>query len=474
MPTPDQPDTARPTASLGEARELAERDPARPCWHFRPPSRWMNDPNGTIFHNGYYHLFYQTNPYGDSWGTMHWGHARSRDLVHWEHLPVALAPATELGEKHCYSGCATVNARGEPLLIYTSIGERDPEQWAAVGDSDLLTWRRHPANPLLTMESHPGMHIAEWRDPFVFEHEGRTLMLVGGKLLKTDGGNPACFIYESTDPERVSWRYRGIFYRHPNTAYPHFECPNICRLGPKWVLLSAFELRTVEYVVGDIDWKTLAFRAERQGILDWSAKGEGALYATNLFHAPDGRTVLMAWAKGFKEGAGWNGCQSLPRVISLDAQGRLVQTPVAELAALRTMGAELAPLTVDNESRTLEMVGGDSLEIELEADVSAAEAFTMELRRSADGRSSVPLHYQDGRLEVQRSVMEVPDVTAKGVLSLRVFMDRSLVEVFACGGAACTTSIAYKREFDNEIALESVGGPVRLNKLNIWKMRSIW
>lgn len=102
--------------SVEKARPKAEQDPYRPEYHFLPPAQWMNDPNGTIFYKGEFHVFYQHNPYGTSWGHMHWGHAKSKDLVHWEHLPIALAPSKEKGEKHCFSGCCIING-GTPTII---------------------------------------------------------------------------------------------------------------------------------------------------------------------------------------------------------------------------------------------------------------------------------------------------------------------------------------------------------------------
>ena len=120
------------------ARKRVEKDPARPIYHLQPPALWSNDPNGPIFYQGTYHLFYQHNPYGDDWGHMHWGHFQSKDLAHWEHMPIALAPSEDLGEEHCFSGCATVTKKGQVMLIYTSIGKRLPEQWAAVPEDDEL------------------------------------------------------------------------------------------------------------------------------------------------------------------------------------------------------------------------------------------------------------------------------------------------------------------------------------------------
>jgi sucrose-6-phosphate hydrolase SacC (GH32 family) len=135
----------RAMASVRAAEAIADSDVARPLFHFRPPAYWMNDPNGTIFRDGYLELFYQHNPYGDQWGNMHWGHARSRDLVHWEHLPIALWPSKDQGEEHCFSGSAAFSGDGRPLLFYTSVapsGGRAFEQWAALGSPDWLKWQK--------------------------------------------------------------------------------------------------------------------------------------------------------------------------------------------------------------------------------------------------------------------------------------------------------------------------------------------
>ena len=144
----------RAMGSVQNAAERAAKDPARPQFHFRAPGNWMNDPNGPIFHRGYYHMFYQHNPYGDGWGHMHWGHARSKDLVHWEHLPIALWPSKAHGEEHVFSGCAALDGKGRPILFYTSIGHPVPECWAAVPEDDqLLLWKKRESNPVLTQET---------------------------------------------------------------------------------------------------------------------------------------------------------------------------------------------------------------------------------------------------------------------------------------------------------------------------------
>lgn len=107
--------------SVEAALPQAKSDPARPVYHFHPPAQWMNDPNGPLFYRGYYHLFYQHNPFADVWGPMYWGHARSPDLVQWKHLLIALWPSLDKQETHCFSGCAWVDERGQPLLFYTKV-----------------------------------------------------------------------------------------------------------------------------------------------------------------------------------------------------------------------------------------------------------------------------------------------------------------------------------------------------------------
>jgi beta-fructofuranosidase len=473
MPIPKPTLDAAETA-IQEAVPKAEADPSRPCWHFRPPSQWMNDPNGTILHNGWYHLFYQHNPYyGHGW-TTYWGHARSRDLVHWEHMPIALWPSTEKGEEHCWSGCAAVNAAGRLALFYTSIGNREPQQWMAESlDDELLRWEKHAANPILTRQLHGGLAVAEWRDPFVFREAGRTFMLLGGKLSEDDGGNPVCLIYESHDPELAAWQYRGIFYRNPKRSYPHLECPNLCKLGDKWLLVSAYEMTTIEYAIGSIDWTALAFHPERVGTLDHGRKDDSAFYATNLYYTPDGRTVLVGWVKGFKEGRGWNGCLSLPRVLSIAADGGVLQTPVAEIESLRRRQAALGHFSLSNSMRLLENVEGDSLEILLIVDVSAAEAFSLELRRSPDGRAGVPIRWQPGRLDVHGMELDLTGCGDPGRLALRIFLDKSVMEVFVNGGRECVTRLVFKREYDQGIAL-TAQGLVNVQQLDVWQMQSVW
>ncbi len=143
----------------------AEDCPLRPKYHFIAPANWMNDPNGPIYYKGEYHIFYQFNPYGAQWGNVHWGHAKSEDLVQWEHLPVALIPSVDKGETHCFSGsCIVID--NTPTILYTSIGPSkppatEPEQWIATSSDDMVTWQKYENNPVLTQEIHKKLDVRD-------------------------------------------------------------------------------------------------------------------------------------------------------------------------------------------------------------------------------------------------------------------------------------------------------------------------
>jgi len=185
---PENPAVVKAMKSVWAAVPKAAADPNRPVYHFHPPANWNNDPNGTVWYKGWHHLFYQFNPYGAVWGNMHWGHARSRDLVNWEHLPIALWPSKEQGEDHVFSGAAIAGPDGLPWVFYTSVGTRPPEQWLAIPqDDDLIEWKKYPANPILTLKIHGATNVNEWRDPFLFREGGKTYMVCGGNLGRSGG-----------------------------------------------------------------------------------------------------------------------------------------------------------------------------------------------------------------------------------------------------------------------------------------------
>ncbi len=461
-------------ASVAAAIPKAAADPNRPIYHFRPPANWMNDPNGTIYHNGTYHLFYQHNPYDDRWGHMHWGHARSTDLVHWEQLPIALWPSLDMGEEHVFSGCAAVNGAGEPLLFYTSVksGERDShppnEQWAAIGDADWISWQKHPGNPILALETHGGPPFeGGWRDPFIFTEAGRTFMVVGGNYEEI----AAVALYEATDDTLLHWRYQKLIYQQPRAEMGFCECPNFFKVGDEWLLLLS-PYRPVEYVVGDFDVNTLTFIPQHEGVLDPGQDAVPNFYASNILYDSQGRCILLGWVRGFPEGEGWNGCLALPRILTMGPDGRPEQMPVPQLQQLRDRHYRQSNIALQNGSHLVTEVQGDALEIQALLQPNAGTV-TLRTRRSADGERAVEITYDGAFLDLLGT--RVPLVLSDDEpLKLHLFLDKSVLELFVNGGRIAVTRLLDVPVDDLGIELVVRDGAATVISLDIWTMRSIW
>lgn len=465
---------AQAMASVAAATPRAQADPTRPIYHFCPPANWMNDPNGTIYHNGYYHLFYQHNPYGDAWGHMHWGHARSTDLVHWEQLPIALWPSKELGEEHCFSGCAGVDGEGRPILIYTMVapGNHDErpanEQWAALGDADWISWQKHPANPVLSLKTHGGPSFrGDWRDPFLFTEAGRTFLVIGGDYDDVAG----VALYEATDNTLVNWHYHKLLYQQPRTERRFLECPNFFKVDGKWVLLHS-PYNPIEYVVGDFDLNTLTFTPTVEGVLDPGFSTVPNFYASNILYDDAGRCILLGWARGFATGRGWNGCLALPRILTIGPDGRPQQTPIPQLQGLRNHRYHLTDTPLDSTSHVHPDLQGDVLELQVLLEPGDGKVL-LRLRRSTDGRRSVDVTYDGAVL----TVAGTPTPLELGVdepLKLHVFLDKTLLEVFVNGGRIAVTRVIEAPVEDIGVELVAQDGVASIIALEVWSLQSIW
>ncbi len=426
----------------------------------------MNDPNGTVFQAGYYHVFYQWNPYGDQWGTIHWGHARSRDLLHWEHLPAALVPSPELGEEHCFSGCLALRDEGPPLILYTAIGPQmdalsGAQQWAALGDEQLLSWRKHPRNPILAGSLHGGLNVLDWRDPFVFRDAGRVFLLLGGKLTPGDGGAAVVLLYEAQDASLEAWTYRGVLFRHPDLARTSVECANLFKAGDDWVLLLSTHT-LVEYYVGDFDADVGRFHPRVSGLLD----GSDQFYATNLLHDAQARTLCFGWLRGFAPGRGWNGCLSLPRVLSVEASGRLRQAPAPEVRQLRGPGRHASGLALG--TYTLPDLDGAALDVEALFTGAAPAVFGLRLRPVGAAAAAVTLTVapQEVRLNDKRVAY-----TRAAESAIRLLLDHSVVEVFVDSAVALTLVLPPSASAC-QVEVFSENAPASLLALDVWPMRS--
>ncbi len=462
----ENPAVAKAMKSVQAAIAKAAADPNRPVYHFHPPAYWNNDPNGTVQYKGWHHLFYQFNPYGAVWGNMHWGHARSRDLVNWEHLPIALWPSKEKGEDHVFSGGAMEGPDGRPWLFYTSIGQRPPEVWAAVPeDDDLIQWRKHPANPVVTTKNHGGLEVYEWRDPFLFRESGKVYMVCGGNL-RQSGGRGAVQLYQAANGDLTSWKFLGTVFEYRDREVYNIECPNLFRVGAKWVLLMSPQ-KPCEYFVGDLDLARARFVPETHGVLD-----AGRSYASNISFDDKGRCILWLWGKtDTNPDKGWNGVMVMPRVLSVGGDGFLRQTPAPEFQSLRGELREVPPLVIENKSVPLgEKISGDCLELEAEFVADTAASVGLRVRSSPDGKSGleVAFHCGDGVLSAGTARTSV----SRGkTVRLRVFLDKCVAEIYANDGEGAMFVDTKATADSLGVEAFAAGGAARLSSLKAWPLK---
>lgn len=464
---------ARATAAMQAAAPRAQADPSRPIYHLTAPAQWMNDPNGPIYYRGFYHVFYQLHPYSDGDGPKHWGHFRSRDLVKWENQPIALSPSTDLGEAGVWSGCCTINDLGEPMIFYTSVArgqsaQTHAEQWAAVGDRDLVTWRKLPANPILSEALHDGRKIYEWRDPFIFKDHHRTFLVAGGNLNETRGGQAVVNIYEAQNPGLTQWKYRGVMFQLPDAGAPTTECPNFFKLGEHWVLFAS-PYGHVQYFVGDFNPDTCRFENHTRGILD-----AGSFYAPNTMQLADGRRIVWGWINGFPSGRGWNGCLSVPRLLSLSADEQLRQTPVPQLKKLRGRRIAWRNTSLEGGAKTFTLPPTNTLEINAEIDLSNARQVTLAFESESNKAPSLAMSLSDSEFKMLDVKSALPPAPKNGVFRLHIFLDRSVVEVFV-NDQVCATKVVNTLPGNPILEISATGnGAAKAASIEAWPMNSIW
>lgn len=435
----------------------AINDPARPVWHFGAPAGWLNDPHGVIWHDGFYHVFYQHNPGSDERGDFHWGHARSRDLVHWEHLPLALRPQHEHGEKHCYSGCLALTADGEPRILYTSVPHDSTRAATQVlahpVDRDWFVWKQHPATPFLDLARHDGPAFdGDWRDPYVFRAAGRTFLVIGAR----EGDESVIALYENPDGQLEQWRYRGTLLRAPESHTHFFECPSLVPFGERWLLLYS-PCREVEWRVGALDFATGTFTTHSHGRIDDS----DSFYATQTLAAPDGRRILFGWAQRFPVKRGWAGCLGVPRHLSLTDAGELRQSPVHEIEQLRGAVTEFPAQPLPSSPVELALPGDPCADAEfiLQREPGAHVALSI---------AGVRVHFDDDGVRFNERPLVA--LAAPERLHVRCLLDRSLVELFVNDHAAYTRVVPHTSSAS--LHLSALAGSARLVRACAWPLRA--
>ncbi|MBD2872525.1 glycoside hydrolase family 32 protein [Paenibacillus arenilitoris] len=480
---------AQATEALSVLEAHTTKDPHRLGYHFMAPAAWMNDPNGMIYFKGEYHMFYQIHPYSADNGPKHWGHAKSADMVHWEHLPLALAPVEDYERGGCFSGTA-VDDDGVFTLIYTGNavenGVKKQTQCIAVS-GDGIRFVKHDGNPVVGR--YPADASPDFRDPKVWKHDGVWYMAVGsGK----DG--VACAPLYTSDDLR-SWAYVGIMARSkaPGEGVV-WNCPDFFSIGGKDVLVvspavwpgNLKEVRKTMYYIGRMDYETGVFEPETDGDIDFGDD----FYAPQTLIDGNGRVILLGWMDMWfnpmpTKAYGWAGAMTLPREVILRPDGKLGYRPLAELESLREKRLHHSSHSLTSGSKRIAGADGAMLEIELVFDVAASDAgrFGLKVRQSANGAEETAVLYDRYRRELTVDRSRAGQVTASpkpcpvgpdpdGRLSLRVFLDRSSLEVFAGDGEAVMTSRIYPDGGSLGLSLFCEGGGASLPSLTVWQLAS--
>ena len=478
-----------PTGDTG----LPSREPAggrrdqRPSLHVTAARGWINDPNGPIQWGDRHHLFFQHNPIRPVWApAVHWGHAVSDDLVRWRHVEHALVPSPGTADAGgCWSGCV-VDDGGVPTAVYSGLaaGRRDDPEGVCLARSDdeLLRWHKDERNPVLAGPP-PDLGVTAFRDPFVWHDGSRWVMIMGAGRR----GAGAVLAYES--PDLVEWTYRGVVLAGADVETPVplgtvWECPQLVAVGDRHALIvSAWDgdpLHSVAFVGSYTDF---VFSVEHVDRFDHGAD----CYAPATMRDARGRHLAWAWAwEGRPEAAaveqGWAGALTFPRVLTLTSGGRLGIAPAPELGALRAGRESLDEVTLGpGRAALVPETRGDRLELSATVAAGAATELTLEICASPGREEVTTIAWRPGtrRLTFDRSRSSHDPAAAGGVhggtvpgsggdLELRVFIDRSMVEVYADGCFTLTERIHPTRHDATGIALSAAGGEAVVRGLEIW------
>lgn len=453
-------------------------DPHRPAFHFQPPANWMNDTMG-IFWKGEYHIFYLYNPDGPVWRqAKEWGHASSKDLVHWKHLPPALGPIPGGPENLCCQTGSVTIANGLPTAFYTCA----PGICMATSE-DMITWRRDPANPVIP-DSPPGLDVYGFRDPFLYRGENAWYLLQGSGI-KNQGGS--IFLYKSQDLHK--WEYLHPLLPEEGKADQVWEVPALFRLGGRDLLLYSptKESLYTRYFLGSFTGEQ--FHPTARGKMDFG----GYFYAATTFADRNDRRLMIAWTREGRSkedvlAAGWAGALSAPRQLSLDAEGQLRIEPVAELSKLHGWHKSFSNVRLGDGATKEWSVTGDTLDIVAEFDPGQAARFGIKVRRSPTGREETLVYFDresgkfvfDGKRSSEspgadkKVLSDSFAVTPGRPVKLRVLVDRSIVEAFADSRVAVSGRVYPSLADSIGIQPFAEGGAATLRKLDVWEMKSIW
>ena len=475
------------------SRKRLSSDKHRPTFHFSPPENFMNDLNGLCQWKGLYHLFYQFR--GDGEDRVHWGHAVSEDLVRWKDLPIALYPDQE---QDCFSGQTLVE---DDRVIAAYHGTQAGNAIATASDYLLIDWKKNPNNPVIPIVPFDEETGAPYRvfDPCIWKEDDGYYALSGtfknGKRSRDCEG--VDHLFHSTD--LTNWEYLGELISANRISEPgeDYAVPNFWPIGNgKHMLLFFSHKRGGQYFVGDYDQANHKFTPDYHGRLNNGPLDIGSLHAPSATIDDSGRFLAIFNVKEARELQGWDNIMTLPTHLSLRDDNSLSIRPVDEIESLR--GDRTAADNVEVEAGqhvVLDSIEGNAIEISMTIDPGDAHEVGLNVLQSPDAEEttrisffpkgrpwggSAHLQIDGSSSSIRTDLISRPpelapfDLGEGEPINLRIFVDRSIIEVFA-NDRQCLTLRAYPDRDDSVgVSFFSRGGTAKFTRIESWQMECTW
>jgi len=483
---------------FAESRQALSADRYRPIYHYVNPEHVLNDPNGLCFWQGRWHLFYQAYPPEDP--RQHWGHAVSDDLIHWTDLPYAIYPDPE---NCCYSGSTLVDGDRVIAMYHgTEVGN----MVAVSSDPLLLNWEKVTGQaviPLLNPDgSQPPYRVF---DPCIWKKDGAYYALSGGQQATGPGGKPvrANFLFRSED--LAHWDYLHPFVEDDTLTLLGDDgaCPYFWPIGDRHILPFFSHMSGGQYLLGDYDTARDKFVVTNHGRFNFGAFCPGGVHAPSATPDGEGGVIIIFNMNDAKPTPGWNQIMSLPRRLSLRSHDEIAQEPAGDIESLRgenvRVGRTLLPA---NEEVVLDGLTGNAMEICATIAAKELPMVEMNVLRSPDRQEFTRIAFFRDRGYLNRGHREGPrqslisidtsfssiatdvmsrapetapvDIEPDEDLTLRVFIDRSVVEVFVNGRQCVAVRVYPEREDSTGVSFRSQGQDAKLTSLDAWQMKSIY
>lgn len=468
-----------------EKMEAEQDEDKTPVFHAKVPTGWMNDPNGFSVFKGEYHLFFQYHPYSREWGPMHWGHVKTRDFVHWEHLPVAMAPDQPYDCEGCFSGTA-LEDQGKHVIAYTSVcyenGVQSPDkvrqtQSIAIGDG--VCYAKQENNPVIDQRLLPeGASKVDFRDPKIWKQDNRYYMIVANR--NCDGrGQLLKFASQNLE----NWQYEGVFYRPPKDLGRMWECPDYFELGDKKVLLVSpqdMQAEGLRYHCGNGTLYLVGHEREGNFCEEFTDNLDFGIdfYAPQTLLTTDGRRVMIAWMQSwdvdsYPSDFSWRGMMTFPRELCLK-DNRIRQLPVKEIE--QYWKNEVVYRDIDiNGTVCLEGICGRVLDLTL--CIRNIRCNAVEIRLAKKEKKYISIEYDAVReiltfdrkyTQCIRDIVNERKVTLpmkSHSVSMRILMDLHSVEIFVNDGETVLTSLFFLPKDYDAIEFLTYGGACRMDIL---------